>query len=166
MLILRGFDILILVRALFKDNSTIIAMIIRRAKKEVLGSIVDVELQSGFVKKRDNCFKMIDKLLTNKNHSVFVLVNKSSIIGYISISKKGEIGFLGVDKEFRKRGFGERLLKKVLKFAKEHKINNVFLEVRINNLPAKKLYLKNGFVITKVNRQNKLNKIRMEKRLK
>ena len=50
--------------------------------------------------------------------------------------------------EKRRMGYGKTLLKTIEDYAKIHKIERIFLEVRSNNLPAKSLYEACGFTQT------------------
>ena len=50
--------------------------------------------------------------------------------------------------EKRRMGYGKTLLKTIEDYAKTHKVERIFLEVRSNNLPAKSLYEACGFTQT------------------
>lgn len=52
-----------------------------------------------------------------------------------------------VNAEFRRKGYGEYLLRKTLRYLHTHKhIHTAYLTVRVNNLPARRLYAKAGGV--------------------
>ncbi len=53
--------------------------------------------------------------------------------------------FLVVDKEFRKKGYGKKMLEYVLKELKKEGCTSAELAVRVENLEAQKLYKKLGF---------------------
>ena len=74
--------------------------------------------------------------------------NESGLIGYacglISFDQC-EVQRVCVLKDFRKRGFGERLMKELLTAFNAVGAASVFLEVRSGNVPARRLYEKLGF---------------------
>lgn len=77
----------------------------------------------------------------------FTLKYKNKIIGYISFSYviDIEIEAIVIKKDFQRLGLGTLLLNFVFEFAKTNNIENIFLEVRISNTPARKLYDKCDF---------------------
>lgn len=87
------------------------------------------------------------KDLTNKNFKYFTIEYENKIIGYISFSYiiDIEIEAIVVKKDFQRLGLGTLLLNFVFEFAKTKNIENIFLEVRVSNTPARKLYYKCGF---------------------
>ena len=62
-----------------------------------------------------------------------------------SFEKKSVISSIAIDRNFRGRGFAERLLKSSTEEMKANGISSVLLYVNINNLPAIHLYQKIGF---------------------
>ncbi len=57
----------------------------------------------------------------------------------------GHITTIGVAPEYRRRGLARRLLAFAEEALRKRAVNTVFLEVRVNNLPAQKLYRKFGY---------------------
>ena len=57
-----------------------------------------------------------------------------------------EIYFIGVAYSLRGRGLGKKLLKNILSFSKYYGANFIILEVGINNIPAKNMYLSFNFI--------------------
>ena len=56
-----------------------------------------------------------------------------------------------MDKDFRRKGYGEKLLKESIKEMRLNGISSILLYVNIKNLPAIKLYEKVGFrIITEI----------------
>ena len=51
-----------------------------------------------------------------------------------------------VRKNYRRNGVGQKLLDELINLAKETNLNNLSLEVNSKNVPAIKLYEKNGFI--------------------
>ena len=146
-------------------------MIIRKAKQSDIEEIAHVEIASGYHKKRFYASPMIKKLFKDKYENVFVLEDKTKILGYITLKNKnkiGELGLLAVTKTAQKKGFGLRLIKFILKYAKKIGCNKIFLDVRKDNYKAISLYKKLGFKVVRINKKKINNKIylklRMEKK--
>ena len=57
-----------------------------------------------------------------------------------------DIGNIAVSENYRGAGIGTKLLQKLCEKAKSKGAKKVFLEVRVSNFAAMKMYLKNGFV--------------------
>ena len=57
-----------------------------------------------------------------------------------------EIYFIGVADSLRGRGLGKKLLKNIISFSKYYGANFIILEVGINNIPAKNMYLSLNFI--------------------
>ena len=57
-----------------------------------------------------------------------------------------EIMNIVVRKNYRRNGVGQKLLDELINLAKETNLNNLSLEVNSKNVPAIKLYEKNGFI--------------------
>lgn len=85
--------------------------------------------------------------LNNSNFKCLMAMYKEEIIGYISFSHifDIEIESVIVKSSYQRQGIGSLLLDYIFDFAEEHKINNVFLEVRKSNFAAISLYRKLGF---------------------
>ena len=70
------------------------------------------------------------------------------IIGYGGITvtaDTADIDNIAVTEAYRGGGVGTKILKELIKAAKKGGAKKVFLEVRVSNSNAMKLYLKNGF---------------------
>ena len=52
---------------------------------------------------------------------------------------------IGIKKKYRRKGFGEEILNQIILFSKVMGCRKIFLEVRISNIRAIKLYEKEGF---------------------
>ena len=66
-------------------------------------------------------------------------------VGTITYEEKGKIILIGVDKDYRNKGIGSKLLKRLLLIFSLKDINEVELEVRVSNSNAIKFYEKRGF---------------------
>ena len=57
-----------------------------------------------------------------------------------------EIYFIGVAEPHRGTGLGKKLLKNIISFSKHYGADFIILEVGINNIPAKNMYLSFNFI--------------------
>ncbi len=81
---------------------------------------------------------VVGYVMTRVEHGVGVIVK-----GFI---KRGHIVSLAVLPEYRRRGIGTRLMQAALKSLKEeYGAREAYLEVRVSNTPAIRLYEKLGF---------------------
>jgi len=81
-------------------------------------------------------------------YTCIVLERADRIAGYGILSvAAGEAHILNlcVDPEYRRLGYGDRLLDEILRRAKAASVKEVFLEVRPSNVNALSLYRKKGF---------------------
>jgi len=91
------------------------------------------------------------------NHRIiFVAIEKNKIMGMtlgkfykgLPISKypkKGYISNLYIDKTHRRKGIGQKLVLRILKWFKENKVPHISLEIHIENEAAQNIYHKLGF---------------------
>lgn len=73
---------------------------------------------------------------------------EAGIVGYAvlwCILDQGELANMAVAPAFRGRGFGAFLLSQVLEVARERGVKTLFLEVRVSNEAAARLYGRFGF---------------------
>ena len=95
----------------------------------------------------------LDRFFSGLQDCIFVAELNGSVIGYISINANNDtkqylyIDDFCVDKNFRNKGIGTKLLNMVENYAKEIGINDICLHVEKTNTLAKNLYYKNGFNI-------------------
>jgi ribosomal-protein-alanine N-acetyltransferase len=81
-------------------------------------------------------------------YTAVVLEHDHEVAGYSILSvAAGEAHILNlcVDKDYRKLGYGDRLIEEILERAKGAGVKQVFLEVRPSNVGALNLYRKKGF---------------------
>lgn len=129
------------------------------------------ELTEKNLSKIDNSFLKKDIVLENLRHNPFgrymVLQEKEEIIGYIyysDIYERAEINQIEIVENYRHQQKGTKLLQFFLQFLKK----DVTLEVRIDNIPAIKLYEKCGFkkIAIRQNYYNGIDGILMERKYK
>lgn len=119
------------------------------------------------------CEKLFDEIFTSVNIKSFFKNSSYKIIGirmvalaiFQFVCGEAEIIFIGVNKDFRKKGYATNILRF---FIDKYTPDVIFLEVREDNNDAINFYYNNGFnIISK--RQNyydgKIDALVMEKRL-
>lgn len=77
-----------------------------------------------------------------------VVLQDNHIVGHVVLSVSvGEAHLLNlcVTKAAQRQGLGRRLLKRVMRLAREKETDTVFLEVRTSNVAARRLYESEGF---------------------
>ena len=75
--------------------------------------------------------------------------DRGNVVGYIGMylmKPEGEITNVAVAKEVRGRGIGSALVAAMQKWAEEHGIERIVLEVRVSNAPAIHVYEEKGFI--------------------
>lgn len=101
------------------------------------------------------CFSMpwskaaFQKALHQPEVLFLVAKENEKVVGYVGMYiavDEGNITNMAVAPEHRKKQIGAGLLETLLKEAADRKIQQIFLEVRQGNLPARKLYQKIGFM--------------------
>jgi ribosomal-protein-alanine N-acetyltransferase len=69
--------------------------------------------------------------------------------GFSGLKKKGHVVSVAVMPEHRKKGVGEALVSSAMEAMKIYGAKQCYLEVRVSNDPAVKLYKKLGFEVTR-----------------
>jgi ribosomal protein S18 acetylase RimI-like enzyme len=142
-------------------------MKVTKAQMCEIANLAKIEMSSGYHKKSFN-FEPCLRELFQKNADVFCAKEGAFSIGYITLNHKGRIDYLAVSKKYQRKGVASVLLEKVISIAKGKKLKKLHLEVRNDNIPALRLYLKNGFIITSMYTKilspgQKIKKSRMKK---
>ena len=94
--------------------------------------------------------KILESEFKNEQSEYFVLIDYSQIIAFAGILvgvDSCEIMNIAVNKEFRRTGYGSKMLKYLIKRTKELGKPELLLEVNEKNIPAIELYKKFGFSI-------------------
>ena len=88
------------------------------------------------------------ELTTNRLASYVVARTDDAIVGFAGLwvmVDEAHVTTFAVDPRWRRRGVGERLLLTLLDIAMARKAREATLEVRLSNMPARRLYEKYGF---------------------
>ena len=92
--------------------------------------------------------KSFEDSITRDDTIFLACVEDDVIAGYIGMYlsfQEASITNVAVDPKFRCRGCGAALVADAKLHAKEAGIEEIFLEVRVSNEPARSLYRRNGF---------------------
>jgi ribosomal-protein-alanine N-acetyltransferase len=118
----------------------------RRMRPSDLSRVMQIELQ---------CFTMpwseatLRGLLRRSDADLFVAEDNHEVVGYTvfwCVLDQGELGNVSVAPGWRRRGIGEGLVRAVLASARDRGVREIFLEVRVSNTGAQKLYERFGFL--------------------
>lgn len=93
-------------------------------------------------------FKMLASSFESENFFGVLAEDGGEIAGYGGITlapDTADIDNIAVTEPYRKSGVATAVLSELVSVAKERGVEKVFLEVRVSNVPAMSLYLKNGF---------------------
>ncbi len=88
-------------------------------------------------------------------HQAWVMVYANEIIGYavmMLVLDEAHLFNISIAKSYQKQGLGQALLNDMIASAKSSDAQNMFLEVRASNVPARNLYEKIGFVEVHIRR--------------
>ena len=94
--------------------------------------------------------EMILSAYKNQRFIALGAFNEDELVGVITCDFNefdADIEGVVVKKEYRNKGIGALLISELEEKLKESKKEKIFLEVRLSNIPAKKLYEKMGFTI-------------------
>lgn len=90
----------------------------------------------------------VEKELSNNLAIYVVAMDKEKVTGYGGmwhVVNEGHITNIAVHKDFRRKGIGNAIVKKLIEIAEEKEMIGLTLEVRKSNISALELYKKNGF---------------------
>ena len=88
--------------------------------------------------------KDFKRFMQSTNIKVMKETNCVAILGLTD--SEIEIYFIGVAESLRGRGLGKKFLKNIINFSKYYGADFITLEVGINNIPAKNMYLSLNFI--------------------
>jgi len=134
-------------------------MAIRIADTRDHGSILDLFTQGareGLLRNNDTGVDIehLDEAYFDEDGAscFWVAETGSTVVGMIGVQSTlpntGEIRRLRVDLEYRRRGYGTRLMETALDFCKTHGYLKVVLDIRVERGPAITLFKKFGFTHT------------------
>lgn len=116
------------------------------ADKSHINSLLEIEYECF----QNDCFKLSkDNFLYHiKKQNIFVFLCDNIVAGYILIlryKKSIRIYSIAVKNNYKNMGIGKKLCDYAIEYSKLNLKNKVYLEVRVSNFSAIKLYEKLGF---------------------
>ncbi len=121
-----------------------------RMKKEDVKEVTDIERLSFISPWSESSF--LNELRNEVSYSFVAKVEiegREIVAGYIIfwiVGSEAHILNIAVHPRFRRRGIGKKLLLHALKYSLIKGVEDVYLEVRVSNIPAIRLYEALGFV--------------------
>jgi ribosomal-protein-alanine N-acetyltransferase len=109
-------------------------------------SVHAIERASFAVPWPDDAYR--NELVTNRLASYVVARAGDEIVGFAGLwvmVDEAHITTFAVHPRWRRRGVGQRLLLRLLELANDRRAREATLEVRLSNMPARRLYEKYGF---------------------
>lgn len=122
-------------------------VIIRRMRAEDASYVAEIERKS-FSEPWPE--KEFTKASAADNYIYLVAEHNNKIIGYagcVFAADEADITNIAVDSYVRRMGIGRRLLLCLVEQAQKAGLANIFLEVRVSNEAARRLYVQTGFEV-------------------
>jgi len=134
------------------DISAIVSLTVRAWKGVTFAEMI--EDKYGIVEgRRWYSYKSeeIEEFCRSSLDKVFVAEEEGKIVGYAIYTldfarKMGTVGSNAVDPDYRNRGIGSALHREVLSQMKREGMIFAFVTTMVNDLPARRMYEKHGFV--------------------
>ncbi len=140
----------------------------RRAKDVEIALVKEISIRTAWERFSDEQRRELDKetwsrrmgelfdmMVKKESHEVFVAEDeKQAFLGYVWVgegsnpmtgTKHGYIYDVFVKEGLRRKGIGVMLMEKAERYCRETGYHEMLLLVAINNQPAQKLYVKQGF---------------------
>lgn len=100
--------------------------------------------------------KSVESELNNKLAIYVVALLDNKVVGYGGmwhVVTEGHITNIAVHKDYRKKGVGDKIVKKMVEIAEDKEMIGLTLEVRTSNEAALKLYKNNGFKLEGIRKE-------------
>ena len=113
---------------------------------EDIPAVHAIERASFLVPWPDDAYR--NELVTNRLASYVVARAGDELVGFAGLwvmVDEAHITTFAVDPRWRRRGVGQWLLLRLLELANDRRAREATLEVRLSNMPARRLYEKYGF---------------------
>ncbi|HEX7091378.1 MAG TPA: ribosomal protein S18-alanine N-acetyltransferase [Longimicrobiales bacterium] len=120
-------------------------VVIRAMRPDDVPRVLEIEVESYSTPWPEASFR---GLLRRRDAALFVAEAGDELVGYAAcwiVLDQGELGNLAVAPRWRRRGIGRRLLDAVIDEMCARAVRELFLEVRVSNTAAQRLYRSRGF---------------------
>ena len=90
----------------------------------------------------------IEEAFSNELYRFVAVEEKGSVVGYANfrmVADEGEIERVAVHPDFRRRGYGRKLMEAMVDYSRKKGVRDMTLDVRVNNEKAINLYESCGF---------------------
>ncbi len=118
---------------------------IKKIEQDEITSCIELEKEHGIHILNE---RIISEDIKKENYIYLVAKKENTVLGYIGISyvlDTADIISIVVSNKHTKMGIASKLLDNIFNTCKKLNISRIMLEVRTSNIPAQKLYEKNGF---------------------
>ncbi len=123
-------------------------MIMKLLEPEMVKQVAELEKQSFSEPWSEQAFFDV---INSKNARVYCVFDEVGFIGYSGLSfciDEGEITNVAIREDLRGKGYGKKLMERVIEAERQKGITKLFLEVRESNENAIRLYKSVGFKAT------------------
>ena len=120
-------------------------MVVRWINKEDLEAVAELERLCFSV---PWSFSVLEQGFSNGLDRYLVVEEDGKVAGYANfkiLAGEGDIERVAVHPQMRRRGFGRKLMEKMVEYAKSQGVADMTLDVRVNNEKALNLYKSCGF---------------------
>lgn len=120
---------------------------VRRMREADLERVLQIEHESYSTPWPESSFR---GLLRRSDATLLVADTNATVAGYAvswAVLDQGELGNIAVAPEYRRRGIARVLIETVIDDMKDRGVRELFLEVRVSNVPAQTLYDQYGFEV-------------------
>lgn len=90
----------------------------------------------------------IEEAFANELYRFVAVEENGSVVGYANfriVADEGEIERVAVHPDFRRRGYGRKLMEAMVEYSRKKGVRDMTLDVRVNNEKAINLYESCGF---------------------
>ena len=120
-------------------------ILVRQMTIEDIAQVVEIEEEAFSAPWTAKGFEESLELLYSKFYVALIDEEIAGYIGTYLMYDDIDITNVAVKVKFRRKGVANKLIEKVLSYAKEKEASYINLEVRPSNMPARSLYIKYGF---------------------
>lgn len=118
---------------------------IREASKDDRTKIIDlIKEMIGDLNPEKVAKQVVNDLFENNKFNTYVILEKNKVTGFVVLKRDsfeganrvGEIVWLAVDKKYRRRGLGKKLVEYIEEYARRNDIRKLYVKTSTNNKKA------------------------------